>query len=213
MWAIWERRNQWCFEGRRITETLVWGRAASLSLEAIRAEQLVAGSRERKNDLYVEGRGLQHKGSSRVVWNWTSPPSSWVKLNMDGSCLFSSNKATTCGFLRDNNGALCFGLASKLGPGDVFLVEIIIMKKGLQFCWKWGFRKVICKSDCLGVVDIMNTAGKGLVPVLEYNVEVTVVMQLCHLDYEVSLYHIRCCNVVRDKLTNLDHAQQHVHLS
>lgn len=114
-------------------------------------------------------------------------PDQWVKLNTDDNYLPSSGACSTSGVIRDTHGFWLFEFASLLGDGGALLAKIMTIKQGLSLCWQRWFRKVQCESDCSKVVCLLHHGG--LCAFFICSAEIAAILQLLHLDWEVSLIH------------------------
>ena len=112
--------------------------------------------------LYEIGVALLHPPTDRVRYEqlqlrWTLPERGFVKLNVDGSALGTSEHSAAGGLCRDSNGEWCFGFTSRLGPGIALHAELQAIKFGLQIAWDRGFRKILLESDSLLAVTKLTT--------------------------------------------------------
>lgn len=59
------------------------------------------------------------------------------------------------GLLRSSSGDWIAGFSSCEGVGDIFLAELLAIKQGLPLAWNMNFRKIICESDSLDVINTL----------------------------------------------------------
>nr|KYP56119.1 Putative ribonuclease H protein At1g65750 family [Cajanus cajan] len=108
-----------------------------------------------QNQIYLAKRKLWE-----VNVQWSLPESSWVKLNVDDSFVPQLNAMGSGGVVRNSVGEWKLGFAVGLQGGDSFQAELLAVVEGLELCWKEGCKKVICESDCLGVINTAKILGK-----------------------------------------------------
>jgi len=93
--------------------------------------------------------------SRSVRWcEWTKPEFGWTKLNTDGS--INRDVASFGGLLRDYRGEPMCGFVSKVPQGDVFLVELWAIWRGLVLCGGLGIKAIWVESDSMSVVKTVN---------------------------------------------------------
>ncbi|XP_050233419.1 uncharacterized protein LOC126681907 [Mercurialis annua] len=56
--------------------------------------------------------------------SWCRPPPSWLKINFDGAVHSPSNKASSGGLARYNDGDWIFGIADALGVARKIILEM-----------------------------------------------------------------------------------------
>ncbi|KAL5772053.1 hypothetical protein ACOSQ2_011977 [Xanthoceras sorbifolium] len=71
----------------------------------------------------------------------------WIKLNIDGSRDNYVGNIAAGGVLTDATKQWITGLALNRGKGSVLEAEFWEIYKGLQICWKAGFRKFLVETD------------------------------------------------------------------
>ena len=64
---------------------------------------------------------------------WIAPPTSFLKLNVDGSVLPSLLRGGFGGVIRDHLGVWVAGFSSSVVFGDILRVEILAILQGLIF--------------------------------------------------------------------------------
>ncbi|BAT81689.1 hypothetical protein LR48_Vigan07g122200 [Vigna angularis] len=93
--------------------------------------------------------------SRSIRWcEWTKPKFGWTKLNTDGS--INRDSASFGGLLRDYTGEPICAFVSKVPQGDVFLVELWAIWRGLVLCWGLGIKAIWVESDSMSVVKTVN---------------------------------------------------------
>ncbi|XP_027939682.1 uncharacterized protein LOC114193899 isoform X2 [Vigna unguiculata] len=93
--------------------------------------------------------------SRSIRWcEWRKPEFGWTKLNTDGS--INRDSASFGGLLRDYRGEPICAFVSKMPQGDVFLVELWAIWRGLVLCWGLGIKAIWVESDSMSVVNTVN---------------------------------------------------------
>lgn len=86
---------------------------------------------------------------------WKPPPLDLVKLTTDGSFRDMANCMEGGGMLRDFHGCWICGFMSHNNDGNMFLAEALTLLDGLQIAWKHGHRRILCKVDCTGLIQVL----------------------------------------------------------
>ena len=89
---------------------------------------------------------------------WLPPPPSWIKVNVDGSVYWSLNRSGVGGVLRDTNGIWVGGFSCVTSNCDVLHNELYAILHGLSFAWEKGYKEVICESDSLQAIKIVEAS-------------------------------------------------------
>ncbi|KAK7301092.1 hypothetical protein RJT34_11952 [Clitoria ternatea] len=93
--------------------------------------------------------------SRSIIWcEWTKPEFGWTKLNTDGS--IQRETASFGGLLRDYKGEPLCAFVSKAPPGDIFLVELWAIWRGLVLSLHLGIKAIWVESDSMSVVKTVN---------------------------------------------------------
>ncbi|PKI61873.1 hypothetical protein CRG98_017771 [Punica granatum] len=96
----------------------------------------------------VDSFRIDTEVSNRIVsrpareWKWIKwlyPPSSWVKLNTDGTSRGNPGAAGAGGLIRDDNGRWLEGFAQNVGYATATIAELWGIKVGLELTWALGF--------------------------------------------------------------------------
>nr|KYP35209.1 Putative ribonuclease H protein At1g65750 family [Cajanus cajan] len=150
-----------------------------------------------QNQIYLAKRKLW-----QVNVKWSPLEPSWVKLNVDGSFVPQLNAMGFGGVVRNSVGEWKLGFAVGLQSGDSFRAELLAVVEGLELCWKEGCKKVICESDCLGVINTAKSWGKGAQPRHKYYDIIKRLTDQCSRAWEVEFVCIpREINCVAHSLT------------
>ncbi|XP_057432793.1 uncharacterized protein LOC130725593 [Lotus japonicus] len=78
-----------------------------------------------------------------------------VELCTDGSRPHDSHEIGGGGVLRDRDGRWLTGFAAFWGVGDVLMSELRALHEGLKLVWDLGYRRVVCRSDCMELVGLV----------------------------------------------------------
>ncbi|KAK7385405.1 hypothetical protein VNO78_31122 [Psophocarpus tetragonolobus] len=93
--------------------------------------------------------------SRSIRWcEWIKPEFGWTKLNTDGS--IHKGTASFGGLLRDYRGKPICAFVSKAPQGDVFLVELWAIWRGLVLSLGLGIKAIWVESDSMSVVKTVN---------------------------------------------------------
>lgn len=85
---------------------------------------------------------------------WIKPEFGWTKLNTDGSK--NRGSAAFGGLLRDYRGEPICAFVSKASQGDVFMVELWAIWRGLVLSLSLGITAIWVESDSMSVVKTIN---------------------------------------------------------
>ena len=90
------------------------------------------------------------RGNPGMTWiGWKRPPSSWMKLNTDGSVIGETGPAGAGGILRDALGNWVAGFTTYLDGCMIDEAESLALIHGLKMAWNLGARKIIVETDSL----------------------------------------------------------------
>lgn len=93
--------------------------------------------------------------SRTIRWcGWIKPEFGWTKLNTDGS--IHKENASCGGLLRDYRGKPLCGFVSKVPQGDIFLVELWAIWRGVVLALGLGIKVIWVESDSMSVVKTIN---------------------------------------------------------
>lgn len=85
--------------------------------------------------------------------------------------------------------------------GTNYLAELQALYHGLQILWEGGFKKFVCESDSLDVVNMVHSEVSLMHPYFGVMMEIK---KLLSLDWEVQIFHtIREGNACADHLAKL----------
>lgn len=87
---------------------------------------------------------------------WKGPPDElMVALHVDGSCQGNPGRAGFGGLLKDHVGLFLFRFHGHVGHTSILQAELLGLLHGLQTCLDKGFRRIICHSDSLQAVQLV----------------------------------------------------------
>ncbi|KAK7243101.1 hypothetical protein RIF29_37886 [Crotalaria pallida] len=138
LWWIWKARNAMCIERRKIPRHSVINSIHNLS------------------SLIKSNLSNTVSTPSPQKWiKWENPPSGSIAVNVDGSCKGNPGPAGFGGLLRDDSGKWLTGFYGHVGISNNLHVEIEAILRGLEVAWNYGARKVVCFSDSLDALRLV----------------------------------------------------------
>jgi hypothetical protein len=96
---------------------------------------------------------------AKPIRKWTSPPSGWHKLNIDGS--YDANGNAGAGMVvRDHNGEVIISACRQLKScRDPLEAELYALMEGLSLALQWCNLPLIIETDCLEIVSMLKKEG------------------------------------------------------
>ncbi|XP_016206120.1 uncharacterized protein LOC107646451 [Arachis ipaensis] len=88
--------------------------------------------------------------------HWVPPPVHSVKLNCDASWFAPFGYAGFGCIIRNPDGCWLKGCTGKVEVCSVLFAELYAIWRGLLLAWESGFREVICETDCLESLFLVN---------------------------------------------------------
>ena len=90
----------------------------------------------------------------RLVRSWNSPPSGFMKFNVDGSSVGKSRPASIGGVLRDNLTAVKIVFSKSIGVADSNVAGLLAVREAMHIFLSssWISHKLIIKNDSSNVV-------------------------------------------------------------
>lgn len=140
-WALWYQRNQFLYEKVVHHCTVVINNAISMQLAYKQVQVFDGVSKE-----------------VTKVLRWSPPPPGFLKLNVDGAIFPDQHRAGIGIILRDEKG--CVVATYSKSESDVASPEFIeasALLRGLQFCAQWGVPKLVLETDCLLLVNALQS--------------------------------------------------------
>lgn len=139
LWWLWCWRNNGFFDDKWDIHSVV--RNIFLSLDAF--------------ERYLK-LGIRYETMDPVCFTWTSPPTSFAKLNVDGSFLPNSSVMGSGGIIRDTNGDWVVGFSCFEGNGNVLMAKLLAVKRGLLLAWDERLRQIIYETDSAEVIHMLH---------------------------------------------------------
>jgi len=122
-------------------------------------------------------------------------------LNVDGSALTNLGKVGFGGLVHNHDGTFQFGFYGSVGLSNILHAEIQALLVGIKQCWQTEFRKVMCFSDSLHVVQLVK---EGTSQFHHYANELEIIQDFMKKDWTISLHHtFREGNACADVLAKL----------
>lgn len=84
---------------------------------------------------------------------WTKPPSTWKKLNVDGSCKNHQNAGAFGVVLRDDTGQWIWGFAAQIGQPTFNEAKLERLLRGLELSWEQRIQKLQVEVDSETIFD------------------------------------------------------------
>jgi ribonuclease HI len=172
MWVVWCARNNFIFNGHR--DSVHNSVAKVNALRSLCDVVFVA-------PLLDSAQSVMPRQVA-----WSRPEEGTICLNVDGSLLGSVNTAGFGGILRNNTGAFLGGFYGMARQANILYAEIMAVLHGLDLCWTKGYREVICYSDSLLAVSLIN---KGVHPFHSFANEINKIRQLKSRAWNVLIEH------------------------
>jgi hypothetical protein len=107
---------------------------------------------------YIRSRKKENNGI--VQHGWVKPKEDYVKLNVDASFDADKGSGATGMILRDDHGFfIARGNCTIPFVEDAGTAEAMVLRDGLMMVQVIGCSKLVIKSDCVEVVDVMKNGG------------------------------------------------------
>lgn len=87
--------------------------------------------------------------------SWKKPPSGYVKLNVDDIAFGNPGRAGFGGLVRTEDGKWIIGFSGFIGHTTNLHAELKGIQRGLQFLWEAGYRRVVCETDSMDAVHLI----------------------------------------------------------
>ncbi|KAL9411912.1 hypothetical protein AB3S75_045503 [Citrus x aurantiifolia] len=149
LWAIWNARNKWLFEGKQENPSRVVANAEAIveSFKKVRQPAIV----------------YKTKRNAEKQKQWSPPPIGWQKVNVDAAVDVENQMAGLGVVVRDSEGNCRAATIKSLRlPGSVAMAEATAMEWGLQVAEKANISFGIFESDSLEVIDLLNKKSSSL---------------------------------------------------
>ncbi|XP_028761232.1 uncharacterized protein LOC114719845 [Neltuma alba] len=142
------------------------------------------------------------QNQARDQCRWTPPPTSYIRLDVDGSV--SRNGMGACGgIIRDDQGAWLMGFQQKLGQAGSTTAELMAIQAGLHLCKTKGYSKVKLYSDSWEAIQLLASNCNPSHPLRE---EITETRSLIFSNWDLEVRHAyREANKCADYLAKTAH--------
>lgn len=100
-------------------------------------------------------RGGRVKQKVQRMGRWLPPPTSFLKINTDGSSRGNPGSAVIGGIGRDSSGSVVFIFSANKGMQTVNRMEGLAILYALKRAYALGWRKVICEADSQNLVNFL----------------------------------------------------------
>ena len=140
LWTLWLFRNQAIFNPSHRPPDLLHN-SISLAFEFF----------------YFSAANPTPAPKKAIHFKWECPPSSWFKLNTDGSSIGNPGKAGGGGVLRDSNGNWVRGFSSSFGITSSIQAELRALKDGLVMALELNVLYLVVEMDSLVAVDLVSS--------------------------------------------------------
>ncbi|XP_028785559.1 uncharacterized protein LOC114741452 [Neltuma alba] len=130
-----------------------------------------------------------------------------VILEVDGLVL--TNGDSSCGgVIKDEDGRWIVGFRCKLVPVPPAMAELLGVMHGLQLCWERGYRKILLRSDCVSVLNLLSRGCEGDHPFNDIILDARMMM---YRDWQVHLTFMdREQNNIADLLAKSAHRDERI---
>ncbi|XP_024630775.1 uncharacterized protein [Medicago truncatula] len=88
---------------------------------------------------------------------WQHGDEDTMILNVDGSALANLGKVGYGGLISKHDGNFQLGFFESVGIFNILHAEIQALWIGIKLCWEAGYKKLMCYSDSLHVVQLVST--------------------------------------------------------
>ena len=140
IWWIWRSRNHDLFN-------------IDDSWSASKVVSLIRSSVREFHTIFAMHQSLSPPS---LCLHWVPPPVYSVKLNCDASWFPPSGYAGFGCIIRNPDGCWLKGCTGKVEVCSVLFAELYAIWRGLLLAWESGFREVICETDCLEALFLVN---------------------------------------------------------
>lgn len=134
-------------------------------------------------------------------YKWSKPPTSWAKLNVDGSCRLLENIGTFGCVLRDDKGAWLWGFSGRIDAPTVNDTELRSLVQGLEMAWERRIQRLVVETDSEMVFAWVTELDP---PLNEYSSIVDRCKELLHMPWDIEFKKIdRKTNMCADHVASL----------
>ncbi|KAL4388633.1 hypothetical protein GQ457_09G012260 [Hibiscus cannabinus] len=142
LWAMWKSRNGFVFEGMLDSPWDVWNRAESAFMEFSCAQ-----SKDQRNNSPPQPK----------LSTWSPPLAGITKICCDAAFNKLTGKAAAAAVAHDSTEAIVHGNTIRFLASSASSAEASAIRIGFSLALNVGLENVIFESDCLGVVNRLNS--------------------------------------------------------
>ncbi|XP_021849474.2 uncharacterized protein [Spinacia oleracea] len=141
LWAIWKRRNAWCFSRNNIPIASTYKHSSWAALEWFYTQNLLS------------------KEEKPTPPKWSPPPVGFIKINSDAAFVSSSSISGLAAVARNHLGVWLEGRVSACYAHDAYMAELVGIKEALSWAEGKGWDHCIFATDSSNAVtDITNVS-------------------------------------------------------
>lgn len=118
--------------------------------------------------------------------SWQKPPTDVVCLTVDGSVSSIPAMVGFSGLVCDSAGNFVYGFCGSLGDSEFIHAKLMILLHGLRICWEMGIMKIICYSNSLHVLHLIEHGNQNL---HRYGREIAIIREFLHREWDCLLVH------------------------
>lgn len=170
VWFLWISRNKKVFNNQDVQATTMLAQVLSMVKHIGSAFGL--------------NQHIAHRLPKEVRWD--KPDEGVCSLNVDGSAMTNPGLAGFGGIVRDSNGKFVRGFYGSVGWSDILHAEVMAIFHGLRMCWEVGIRKLVCCSDSMLAVSLIQ---QGVSPLHRHANELAIIHDLLRRDWEITINH------------------------
>ncbi|XP_016178564.1 uncharacterized protein LOC107621028 [Arachis ipaensis] len=145
IWWIWKSKNHDLFN-------------IDDSWSASKVVSLIRSSVREFHSIFAMHQSLSHPS---LYLHWVPLPVHSVELNCDASWFASFDYAGFGCIIRNPDGCWLKGCTGKVEVCSVFFAELYAIWRGLLLAWESGFHEVICETNCLEALFLVNQRMLG----------------------------------------------------
>ncbi|KAF7800797.1 putative ribonuclease H protein [Senna tora] len=141
-WYIWKQRNDWVFNNKKASATVLT-HAIDLHLQEI--TKALALRKDPK---------VNQKETCELI-TWKNPEKNWIKINVDGSYKSNTSSSACGGVARDHDGNWLFGFSKKIGASSALHAEIWSIWTAMKIAKDKDLPRIIIETDSKLALDLL----------------------------------------------------------
>ena len=140
LWNIWKSRNELTFRNISPNPTLVITKSTEAASESLQS--------------LSKGRSVPNQGQTlKQRRSWRPPPQDRLKCNVDAAFCGKRNIAAVAAVIRDSQGKMVAGKASKVACASSLLAEALAVRHGLLLASSCLCNSILMESDNIEVIE------------------------------------------------------------